>query len=432
MSDSQSITVQPRLNREDKRTLGLSSLGGALEFYDFVIYVFYAKIISDLFFPSTLSPFWAMLNTYGIFAAGYFFRPLGGVVMAHFGDLIGRKRLFSLSILLMSAPTLMIGLMPTFETIGYAAPLLLLLMRVLQGIAIGGEIPAAWTFVSEHVPDQRVGFANGLLTAGLSLGILLGALMSLFISLQYSQAEIYDGAWRIPFIVGGVFGFIAMYMRSYLNETPVFKAMHAKKQLSKEMPIKLVLAQHKLAVGFGMVFTWFLTGCIVVLILSMPNLLTSAFGYERADAFRMQSAAIVMQMIGCISAGLLVDRFGFSRVMSIGAFLVSVLAVLFYTSLGHLSQGGIFALYMALGLSTGAVGVVSFSMVKMFPAAIRFSGISFSYNVSYAIAGGMTLPLVHWLSQYSNIGALYYVLCVTIITLITALAYRQCFEKKST
>ena len=98
----QELTLQDAnyLNKEDKRTLALSSLGGALEFYDFVIYVFYAKIISDLFFPSTLSPFWAMLNTYGIFAAGYFFRPLGGVVMAHFGDLVGRKKLFSLSILL--------------------------------------------------------------------------------------------------------------------------------------------------------------------------------------------------------------------------------------------------------------------------------------------------------------------------------------------
>ena len=169
------MEAQTRLTPQDKRTLGLSSLGGALEFYDFVIYVFYAKIISELFFPTGLSPFWAMLNTYGIFAAGYFFRPLGGVVMAHFGDLVGRKRLFSLSILLMALPTLMIGIMPTFETIGYAAPLLLLLMRVIQGIAIGGEIPAAWTFVSEHVPEGKIGIANGLLTAGLSLGILLGA-----------------------------------------------------------------------------------------------------------------------------------------------------------------------------------------------------------------------------------------------------------------
>ncbi len=423
------MDAAPRLSRADKRTLGLSSLGGALEFYDFVIYVFYAKLISELFFPSTLSPFWAMLNTYGIFAAAYFFRPLGGVVMAHFGDLIGRKRLFSLSILLMALPTLMIGLMPTFESIGYAAPILLLLMRMMQGIAIGGEIPAAWTFVSEHVPERRIGIANGVLTAGLSLGILLGALMSLFISLNFSESEIKDWAWPIPFILGGVFGFVALYLRSYLKETPVFKAMQAKKELAKELPVKQVLANHKTATVIGMLFTWFLTGCVVVLILAMPNLLVGAFGFERSDAFKMQSAAIVMQMIGCILAGLLADRFGAGKVMLFGALLVALIAGIFYNSLGHVAPSTVFMLYMLLGLSSGTVGMVSYSMVKMFPAQIRFSGISFSYNVAYAIAGGITLPLVQWLSLYSNIGALYYIWTICLVTVLTTFVYRAKFEK---
>ncbi|PUR01462.1 MFS transporter [Acinetobacter schindleri] len=425
------MDAPPRLSQADKRTLGLSSLGGALEFYDFVIYVFYAKLISELFFPSTLSPFWAMLNTYGIFAAGYFFRPLGGVVMAHFGDLIGRKRLFSLSILLMALPTLMIGIMPTFESIGYSAPILLLLMRVLQGIAIGGEIPAAWTFVSEHVPERRIGIANGVLTAGLSLGILLGALMSLFISLQFSEAEIKDWAWRIPFILGGIFGFVALYLRSYLKETPVFKAMQAKKELAKELPVKQVLAKHKTGVVIGMLFTWFLTGCVVVLILAMPNLLVGAFGFERADAFKMQSAAIVMQMVGCVLAGVLADRFGAGRVILFGSLLVATMAGIFYNSLGHVAPSTVFMLYMLLGLSSGTVGMVSYSMVKMFPAQIRFTGISFSYNLAYAIAGGITLPLVQWLSLYSNIGAMYYVWTVCLVTLFTALIYRNKFEKSA-
>ncbi|AXQ23166.1 MFS transporter [Acinetobacter wuhouensis] len=422
------MTEQTRLSSEDKRTLGLSSLGGALEFYDFVIYVFYAKIIAELFFPTTLSPFWAMLNTYGIFAAGYFFRPLGGIVMAHFGDLVGRKRLFSLSILLMALPTLMIGVMPTYAEIGLAAPLLLLLMRVVQGIAIGGEIPAAWTFVSEHVPDKKIGFANGLLTAGLSLGILLGALMSLFISLKFNEAEIHAWAWRIPFIAGGIFGLIALYLRTYLKETPVFKAMQAKKQLSKELPVRQVLASHKSAVMIGMLFTWFLTGCVVVIILAMPNLLTGSFGFQRADAFQMQSAAILMQMIGCILAGLLADRFGAGRILGLGSLGVALIAAIFYLSLGHVHSSTIFGLYMLLGLFSGTVGVVSYSMVKMFPAQIRFSGISFSYNVAYAIAGGLTLPLVQWLSLYSDIGAMYYIFALCMITIITSLFYRKKFE----
>ncbi|MCU4569146.1 MULTISPECIES: MFS transporter [Acinetobacter] len=418
----------PHLSTQDKRTLALSSLGGALEFYDFVIYVFYAKIISDLFFPSTLSPFWAMLNTYGIFAAGYFFRPLGGVVMAHFGDLVGRKRLFSLSILLMSLPTLMIGLLPTFESIGYFAPVLLLLMRVIQGIAIGGEIPAAWTFVSEHVPERRIGLANGLLTAGLSLGILLGSLMSLWISLQFTETVIHDWAWRIAFIAGGIFGLFALYLRSYLKETPVFKAMQARKQLSKDLPIKQVLVNHKAAVVIGMLFTWFLTACVVVIILAMPNLLTTVFGFDRTNSFQMQSAAIIMQMLGCILAGTLADRFGCAKVMMMGATALAVVAAVFYHSLGHASHITIFMLYMLLGLCSGTVGMVSCSMVKMFPAPIRFSGISFSYNVSYAVVGGLTLPLIQILSQYSNIGAMYYIVALAIMACLTAVVFKKKFE----
>ncbi len=141
-----------RLNRQDFKTLSLAALGGALEFYDFIIFVFFATVIGDLFFPADIPDWLRQLQTFGIFAAGYLARPLGGIIMAHFGDLVGRKSMFTLSILLMALPTLAIGMLPTYETLGIAAPLLLLLMRVLQGAAIGGEVPGAWVFVAEHVP----------------------------------------------------------------------------------------------------------------------------------------------------------------------------------------------------------------------------------------------------------------------------------------
>ena len=167
----------------------------------------------------------------------------------------------------------------------------------------------------------------------------------------------------------------------------------------------------------------------MVLILAMPNLLVGAFGFERADAFKMQSAAIVMQMVGCVLAGILADRFGAGRVILFGSLLVATMAGIFYNSLGHVAPSTVFMLYMLLGLSSGTVGMVSYSMVKMFPAQIRFTGISFSYNLAYAIAGGITLPLVQWLSLYSNIGAMYYVWTVCLVTLFTALIYRSKFEK---
>jgi MFS family permease len=206
------------------QTLALSSLGGALEFYDFVIFVFFTAVIGKLFFSAGLPDWMRQLQTFGIFAAGYLARPLGGVVMAHFGDIHGRKRMFTLSILLMAIPTLLIGCLPTYRAAGVVAPLLLLMLRVLQGVAIGGEAPGGWVFVAEHA-QQRAGLAIGLLTSGLSLGILLGSLVAVGLNATFSQAEIASGLWRLPFVLGGVFGFIAMFLRRWLTETPVFEEM---------------------------------------------------------------------------------------------------------------------------------------------------------------------------------------------------------------
>ncbi|OOX80064.1 MFS transporter [Snodgrassella alvi] len=416
---------QKLLTREDVRTLMLSSFGGALEFYDFVIYVFYAKVLSELFFPAGLNPFWALLNTYGIFAAGYLFRPLGGIVMAHFGDLFGRKRLFALSIMMMALPTLCLGLLPTFATIGYAAPILLLVLRMIQGVAIGGEIPAAWTFVSEHVPEKRIGMANGFLTGGLSLGILLGSLIALGMAKHFSSEAILNGAWRIPFIIGGLFGLLTLYLRSYLHETPVFKAMQQRKELTTEMPVKVLVSKHKIAVSLGMLLTWFLTGCIVVILLAMPQLLTGSFGFSSTQAFEMQSMAIVMQMLGCVIYGLLADRLGIGRVLIGGIVFTGVMTALFYPALGKFSDSLIFVLYLLLGLAAGVAGIVSAAMIRMFPPAIRFTGISFSYNVAYAIVGGLTLPLVQWLSLLSQIGAMYYILYLCGIGILAAVEFQS-------
>ena len=129
------------LNHQDYKTLTLAALGGALEFYDFIIFVFFAAVVGELFFPADIPEWLRQVQTFGIFAAGYLARPLGGIIMAHFGDLVGRKKMFTLSILLMAIPTLAIGLLPTYASMGIVAPLLLLLMRILQGAAIGGEVP---------------------------------------------------------------------------------------------------------------------------------------------------------------------------------------------------------------------------------------------------------------------------------------------------
>lgn len=230
------------LNRQDYKTLTLAALGGALEFYDFIIFVFFAAVVGELFFPADIPEWLRQVQTFGIFAAGYLARPLGGIIMAHFGDLVGRKKMFTLSILLMAVPTLAIGLLPTYSSVGIVAPLLLLLMRILQGAAIGGEVPGAWVFVAEHVPEKRIGIACGTLTAGLTVGILLGSVVATLINTSLTPQGIHDGGWRIPFLLGGVFGLVAMYLRRWLQETPIFLEMQQRKALAQELPVKAVPA----------------------------------------------------------------------------------------------------------------------------------------------------------------------------------------------
>ncbi|MDH4655941.1 MFS transporter [Pseudomonas sp. JS3066] len=396
------------LTRSDYKTLSLSALGGALEFYDFIIFVFFAAVVGKLFFPAEMPEWLRQMQTFGIFAAGYLARPLGGIVMAHFGDLLGRKRMFTLSIFLMAIPTLVMGLLPTYEQIGIWAPLALLLMRVVQGAAIGGEVPGAWVFVAEHVPVRHVGYACGTLTSGLTAGILLGSLMATLINSIYTPAEVLDWAWRLPFLVGGVFGLFAMYLRRWLHETPVFAEMQQRKALAAEVPLKTVLREHRGAVVLSMLLTWVLSAAIVVVILMTPTLLQTVYGFEAATALKANSLAIVLLSIGCVLSGAIADRIGAGRTFLVGGLMLAISSWTFYTSLtAH--PDWLFPLYAITGLFVGTIGVVPYVMVKAFPAVVRFSGLSFSYNLAYAIFGGLTPMVVSLLLKWDKLGPAYYV-----------------------
>ncbi|KRE88957.1 MFS transporter [Frateuria sp. Soil773] len=381
------------LDRRDARTLLLSALGGALEFYDFVVFVFFALPLSHLFFPKDTAPWLAQLQVYGIFAAGYLARPLGGIVMAHYGDTLGRKKMFTLSVFLMALPTLGIGLLPVYAQIGMLAPLLLLLLRVVQGIAVGGEVPGAWVFVAEHVPPRRVGFACASLTSGLTVGILIGSLVAAAINGRLAPAEVLAWGWRLPFLVGGVFGFLAVWLRRWLSETPVFEAMHARRELSAGLPLKRVFERHLPAVLLSMLATWMLTAAIVVLILMTPSLAQSVFHLEPARAFLGSNVASFALALGCLGYGWLADRIGYPRALLLGA---TALLLCGYALYADLQAGGahFVVLYALAGFGVGVVGVVPVLMVEAFPPAVRFSGLSFSYNVAYAAFGGLTPPLI--------------------------------------
>lgn len=404
------------LTRNDLKTLALSALGGALEFYDFIIFVFFATVVGQLFFPPEMPEWLRQFQTFGIFAAGYLARPLGGIVMAHFGDLLGRKRMFSLSIFMMAVPTLCMGLLPTYEQIGIAAPLALLGLRIIQGAAIGGEVPGAWVFVAEHVTAHHRGFACSTLTAGLTAGILLGSLTATAINQIFTPVELADYAWRVPFLLGGLFGLVSVYLRRWLHETPVFAELQQRQSLADELPLKTVIREHRAAVLQSMLLTWVLSAGIVVIILMTPTYLQSLYGFTPKEALGANSLAIIGLSIGCVLAGLAVDRWGAGVTFILGGLLLLVSSLSFYLEIADHPEW-LLPLYGMAGLSVGAIGAIPSVMVGAFPAPVRFSGLSFSYNVAYAICGGLTPILVSLLLKWSPLGPAYYVagLCVVFV-----------------
>lgn len=400
------------LSRNDLRTLVLSALGGALEFYDFIIFVFFAVVIGQLFFPPDMPDWLRQLQTFGIFAAGYLARPLGGIVMAHFGDTLGRKRMFMLSILLMALPTLAIGLLPTYAVIGIWAPLLLLLLRILQGAAIGGEVPGAWVFVSEHVHARHVGFACGTLTAGLTGGILLGSLVATAVHRAYTPVELLAEGWRVPFILGGLFGLLSVWLRQWLQETPVFREMQVRQQLADELPLKTVIRAHRSSIILTMAMTWLLSAAIVVMILMTPIMVQKLYAIPATVALHANSIATLFLSLGCIVFGALSDRFGPGRVMMAGCLMLGYTSMLFYQQMAVAPQH-IDALYALCGFFVGVIGVIPGAAVRAFPPAVRFSGLSFSYNVAYAVFGGLTPVLVSLLLPLDSLAPAHYVVVLS-------------------
>ena len=423
------------LNKEDYKTLGLSSLGGTLEFYDFVIYALYIEmVVKALFLPSDLQgTVWGDIYAWGGFAAGYIARPIGGIIMAHFGDILGRKKMFTLSVAMMALPTFVIGIMPTYETIGIMAPILLIIMRMFQGAAIGGEMPGAWVFIAEHTPKNRYGLGIGVLTSGITGGILLGFLVSILIDLTYTREEILSYAWRIPFIAGGLFGVISVYLRRYLSETPIFQEMAERKELSKEIPVVTVMKKHKWACVIVALMTWTLSTTVMVAILMTPvKILGGMYQLSSIDARVTGSIMALMLTIGCVLFGWLEDVLK-TRLTSLIAWGgLAITSFLFYSLLT--TQPSLEMIYMGaavMGLFTGAIAITPIIGTRAFPAKIRYSGLSFSYNLAYAVFSAITPALTIWLLSKTPLGAAWYIGGVAILGIIVAcipLSYKGCQE----
>lgn len=394
-----------------KNTL-YASLGGILEFHDFMLFVFFTSVFKQIFFPPT-SDFWAEVGVWTIFGVGYLVRPLGAVIFAHFGDTKGRKQIFYLTMLFVIAPSFILAFLPTYETLGIYATIALLLIRVIQGLAVGAEVSGAWVFVSEFVSEKYKSLALGFISATLTFGLFIAALVSLFINEVFSPDEVKDFAWRLPFILGGIFGIFACFLRSKLSETPEYEKLKKEKALLS-FPLIEALKTHKLAMCVCVLMSVVLSSGVATLTI-IPQKFEPLFHFDRTQSLLYSNLAILCVIVGSFVQGLVAHFFGNFKT----CIFFSLAFAFFGVMLSFYDENFLFY-YLIACFMQGIITFAPIFMTRVFKANLRFSGLSFAYNVSYAVLIYFTPFVINaiyekYLGAYILFVALMCLLCVALV-----------------
>lgn len=393
-------------------------IGNALENYDYVLYANFAIIIGKLFFPAG-DLYTSMLATFGVFAVGFFMRPIGAIIFGHIGDKHSRKLALSLSIMLMSFPTSLIGLLPTYAEIGILAPLALVLIRLLQGLSIGGETSSFMTYLMESMPNSKhKAFLGSIALSSTALGLFLGFFASFICNFYFVEIE---WAWRVPFLISLPVGIIGFYIRSKLEESPEFQSLKDRKLLSKS-PFRELFKEHKKQ--FFVICGLFVSISVPFYILFgfLATFMVKILGYSSLQVSTIYLISTLAFASFSLLSGWLSDRFGIYKIL-LGAIALFA-AVIFPIFTLILSQNfaatliGFLAFIFFISLYQGSIPSI---IIKIFPTKIRASGTAFSFNIISAIFGGLTPLVLTWAIKVSEN---YYVIpCYLLFSsLITILA----------
>ncbi|WP_329064140.1 MFS transporter [Amycolatopsis sp. NBC_01480] len=412
-------------NRRVRRNIRLGSLGAALENYDFVVYLYVATLIGAAFFPSGTDTL-RLAQTLAIYAIGFLIRPVAGVLIARVADRVGRKRLFVINVMVMSAATLVTGLLPTYAQVGWPAPILLMIMRVAQGCAVGGELPAAAVFVSEHAHRGGVAKAGAFQQAMTFVGLLFGASAAFGSSLL--ATHLTPGtpslAWRLPFIIGGVLGIVSVYLRRNLDESPAFQQQSRQPRRTQPRPVRDVLKNHGGAVLFGALVVSGLAVANIAYITFWPTYLQVSVHLSATEALAASLISVVGALVMMPFWGRVADRHGWRFVLLWAAGVTATGTVLLLAVLPGLPRGSSIALWIGLPAAVGAgaiISVVPGLVSSVFPAEVRQTGYSLSYNLVIAILGGLlTLAMVGLLSALGSGAPMYVGFLACVITVLAA------------
>jgi MHS family proline/betaine transporter-like MFS transporter len=373
--------------------------GNILEYYDFTVYSVFASTIGRTFFPGE-SEFIQTLSSLAVFAVGFITRPIGGIFFGYIGDRYGRRVALIISMLGMTIPTFTMGLIPGYQDIGYYAPLLLVILRLIQGLCISGEGAGTAIFILEHYRNLKPGFTTGLVHGSNITGTLIASFIGIMIEQYFSHI---DFAWRFAFILGGCMGIVGLYLRLKVSETPIFKLLARKKQTLKAPFANVIKTAWP-----SMIITFCLGGVassVVYLVKTYVNVFYhNVLHLDNTTALMYLSYASVVLMIALPISGAIADRIGKFKMIvlsSIAILLFALPTLLFMSAITPWKQ--ILALTVLGMLGGGIAGTAYIFVISLFKPEQRYSGVAFSYNLGIAMFGGTSAIISRWLVEMTGL-----------------------------
>lgn len=429
--ESKSSSLAASNNAIAPRAIVAASIGNLLEWYDFAVYGYFAALIGKLFFP-TANATTSLLLTFATFGVGFLMRPVGALVIGVYGDRFGRKNALMLTMGLMAAGTVMMGVLPTFETWGLAAAVLLLAARLIQGFSAGGESGGSIAFIVEYAPPKMRGVVGSLQQSTVAGGLLLGSMTATILSTVLSQQALEAGGWRIPFLLGGLIAPIGLYLRSQLHDTPAYEMVKNANSVAHSPLAVTVRSQWRQVLqGSGVTLLW--TVAYYICFAYLPTFAIKELGFVAKDALLANTICLAVVIVLSPVAGAASDRIG-RKPLLISASIA--FAALSYPLLLWLQHSPHFLTLMLVGLAF-AIALAMYNgpgpaaLSELFPTSTRYTGLSVGYNISAAIFGGFSPFAATYLIDITGQkeAPAYFVVVCAILTLVTVLSLRETFHK---
>jgi MFS transporter, MHS family, proline/betaine transporter len=408
---------------QTRRVVAAGMIGNVLEWYDFAIYGYFAAPIGRHFFPHE-DPVAQLLSAFGVFAVGYLMRPVGGVLIGHIGDRLGRRAALTFSVAAMAVPTFLIGLLPGYGSLGLLAPVALILLRIVQGLSVGGEYTSSMVFLVEHAADRRRGLMGALAACGATAGILLGSAVGAGFAASMSTTALDAWGWRIPFLLGLVVGIAGFMLRRYVLET-----MPAEKRT--RAPIVETLSDHwRLVAGF-VGLSAFNAVTFYVSFVYLVSWLQTADGIPPASALEINSFSMVVMLAVVLATGFLTDRFGRKPILLVATILGFVGALPLFWLLNHSSvllvQLGQLGLVLIIGLYGGTLPAL---LVEATPPQVRCTAVALGYNLCLGVIGGLTPLAASWLVERTGdeTAPAFLIMASAAVTFVTILLFHETYR----